>query len=255
MGNITVDLNSPSPYAEPDSKLYRFKRKLTVKTILKWVKAAAKGRQTFSLLEIGTGSGFLMSFLESQFPNAKLRGIEYDPRLVTIAQSKIKNAKISQCNAEEFYFAGEQFDIIVSLQVIEHLYQPDRMFDAVRKHLRPDGVFIFTTPNLGGLGARVMKSNWHAFSFDHVSLKSFDDWKAAAERRGFSSIYCGSTFFSGIPWMNRLPLALLNWGLLLTFGAWRWKHGESFVGVFRHGKPAVDWGEAVGRRGVGVREQ
>lgn len=185
------------------------------------------------MLEVGTGSGFLVSFLESEFPEAKLTGIEYDPRLVEIARDKVTNATIRQGNAETFDFQGEAFDVIISLQVIEHLYRPDMMLAAVRKHLKPDGVFIFTTPNLAGLGARLTKEKWHGFCEDHVSLKSFDEWKSVAERSGFSSVYCGSTFFSGIPWMNRLPLAVFNWGLLLTVGTMKWKHGESFIGVFR----------------------
>ena len=42
----------------------------------------------------------------------------------------------------------------------------------------------------------------------------------------------GSTFFSGVPWLNRLPLGLVNWSLLATLGALRWESGEAFVGAF-----------------------
>ena len=232
MKNVSVDLSIPSHYEEPNTAFYRFKRKLTLKPILQVIRKYVKNKE-FSLLEIGTGSGFLMAFLESEFPTARLTGLEYDNRLVALTKNKIKNARIIQGNAEEFDL-GTTFDIIVSLQVIEHLYKPERMLAATRKHLKPKGIFIFTTPNSGGCGARVMKDKWHGYREDHVSLKVFEEWVIFVKKNGFTPIYCGSTFFSGIPVLNKFPLGLINWFLLYFLGHMRWKHGESFIGVFQY---------------------
>lgn len=148
-------------------------------------------------------------------------------------QNKVKNARIAQGNAEEFDLRGERFDIIVSLQVIEHLYRPELMLASARQNLKPGGIFIFTTPNLGGCGARVMKDKWHGYRDDHVSLKEYGNWINFVEKNGFTPVYCGSTFFSGIPLLNKLPLGIVNWFLLFFIGHMKWKHGESFVGIFR----------------------
>lgn len=233
MENITVDINNPSFYSEPNTKFYRFKRRLITMPILKEIRKAIGENKVFSLLEIGTGSGFLISFLESEYPKAKLTGLEYDSRLVTLTKSKVKNATVIQGNAENFDLKDNTFDIIVSLQVIEHLYRPELMLTTVKKHLKTNGLFIFTTPNLEGIGAKYMKNKWHGYRADHVSLKSYTEWKAFVEQNGFTSIYCGSTFFTGIPIFNKLPLGLINWGLLFTLGSIRWKHGESFIGIFK----------------------
>ncbi len=107
------------------------------------------------------------------------------------------------------------------------------MLQLVKKHLEPGGVFIFTTPNLTGYGARMMKEQWLGYREDHVSLKGYDDWVALLKETGFTPVYCGSTFFSGIPWFNRFPLGIVNWGLLFLFGSWKWRSGESFVGLFK----------------------
>jgi SAM-dependent methyltransferase len=234
MKKVSVEMSIPSHYQETDSTLYRFKRRLTLKPILKIIKNIVKENQTFSLLEIGPGAGFLMTFLEAEFPNAHLTGIEYDQRLVPIIQGKVKNAKIIQGNAEEFNLENEKFDLIVSLQVIEHLYHPELMLSAVKKHLKPGGSFIFTTPNPEGLGARLMKEKWHGYRDDHVSLKGVDEWKSAVLKCGLTPVYCGTTFFTGLPIMNKLPLGLINWGLLFSFGSLKWKHGEAFVGIFKN---------------------
>lgn len=235
MENVTVDLNNPSLYAEPDSSFYRLKRKLTYQTILKKIRSIVGDKKTFSLLEIGTGSGFFITFLETEFPDAQLVGLEYDPRLVALTQTKIKNARIIQGNAECFDFDNTKFDIIISLQVIEHLFHPELMLSSVRQHLKHDGTFIFTTPNLGCLSERVMKEKWHGYREDHVSLKSYTEWIDFTQKNGFSKVYCGTTFFTGIPLFNKLPFGLINWVLLYFIGSLEWNHGESFVGVFKLG--------------------
>lgn len=236
MKKITVDNSIPSFYHESDSKLHRFKRKLTLLPILRLVKKYLFGKEKFSLLEIGSGSGFLLSFLEEAYPSASFTGIEYDERLVPVIRNKLRNATIMQGNAEDFNIAAKDFDMIVSLQVIEHLYKPEQMLKSVKEHLKKDGIFIFTTPNPKGLGAKIMKENWHGIREDHVSMKSFAEWKEISEKAGFKALYCGTTFFTGIPLMNKLPFGLLNWALLLAFGSLPWAHGESFVGVFKNAK-------------------
>lgn len=228
-----LDVYSSSDYEEPDSKYYRIKRKITLRLILKIIRRSVKTSKSFSLLEIGTGSGFLIAFLESEFPKAKLTGLEYNNRLVLLTRKKVKNAKIVQGNAEEFDLKSETFDIIVSLQVIEHLHRPELMLSAVRKHLKPGGLFIFTTPNSGCISAKIMKDKWHGFREDHVSLKEFDEWRSFIDENGFTSIYCGSTFFSGIPVLNKFPLGIINWSFLYLIGSMKWKYGESFIGVYR----------------------
>jgi 2-polyprenyl-3-methyl-5-hydroxy-6-metoxy-1,4-benzoquinol methylase len=232
MDKVTVDLENTSLYAESDSAAHRFKRRLTYRTVFAAIRRAVGDRRQFSLLEVGTGSGYLMHFVEKEYPGATVTGVEYDPRLVALTQSKVQRAVILQGNAEQLDLGEKKFDVIVSLQVVEHLYSPERMLEGVRALLAPGGRFILTTPNLACLSARVMKESWHGYRPDHVSLKDRAGWVALAEHHGFRTIYSGSTFFSGIPWLNRLPLGIINWALLFFVGVAPWNLGESFFGVF-----------------------
>ena len=49
---------------------------------------------------------------------------------------------------EHLPFAGESFDLIVCLWVLEHLREPVTVLREVRRVLRPGGHFVFLTPNL-----------------------------------------------------------------------------------------------------------
>jgi SAM-dependent methyltransferase len=233
MKHVSVDLKIPSFYHEPEGRLYKFKRRLTFRKVIHIIRKSTRNKGYFSVLEIGSGSGYFISFLQEVFPGAKITGIEYDPRLISSIKSKISSATIINENAEEFDLGEKMFDVIVSLQVVEHLYKPESMLCRVKKHLAPGGVFIFTTPNLTGCGARLMKDEWHGYRDDHVSLKGYAEWISFLEQNGFTQVYCGTTFFSGIPLLNKLPLGMLNWTLLFLFGSLKWQYGESFLGVFK----------------------
>ena len=232
MSKVSVNLNQPTPYLESDSYLHRLKRKCTYRFALIAIKKQFTRFSSFSILELGTGSGFFLLAAHEFFPRAQLSGIEFDDRLLKATQKRAPFACTWQGNVESFEIPGEKYDVLASFQVIEHLFKPESMIDQVQRHLKPGGLFIFTTPNLDGFGAKMMGAKWHGYREDHVSIKGATKWIDLMNSHGFISVSVGSTFFSGIPWLNRLPLGLLNWALLLTFGYASWMRGESFVGIF-----------------------
>jgi len=230
---VSVNTEIPSPYIEKKGGLYRMKRKLTYAFAFRLLNKHLSRRHDLEVLDIGTGSGFFLEFAREVFPNSHFSGVEYDERLLAETFCRAPNANLIQGNAEDFDLGHGQYDLVVSFQVIEHLYSPGAMLDNVRTHLKPGGIFLVTTPNLSGLGARWMKGKWHGYRDDHVSLKGKDEWDRLIVSHGFSPLYLGSTFFSGVPVLNTFPLGIVNWLMLFAFGSLRWSAGESYVGVFK----------------------
>lgn len=230
---VSVDLSVSTPYIESRSWIHRNKRRLTYSFAFRLLNKYLRSRSDLDVLEIGTGSGFFLDFAEKKFPRSLFTGIEFDQRLIAESSWRAPHANIVQGNAESFNVGVNHFDLVVSFQVIEHLYDPGAMLKNVRKHLKPGGIFLVTTPNLGGLGARIMKENWHGFREDHVSLRRKDEWDRLIQSYDFIPLYSGSTFFTGIPMLNRFPLGIINWLLLLICGSLPWPFGEAYVGVFK----------------------
>lgn len=232
---ISVDLNIGSPYIESDSKFHNFKRRMTYrfpfKLIRKYLKKNTPTSPHIDILEIGIGSGYFAKFFLEQYQTSNYTGLEYDFRLIDFASQKVPQANLVQGNAEEFSL-GQEFDMVVSFQVLEHLYNPQAMIQNIFDHLKPGGLLVVTTPNLSGFGASLTGKDWHGYRHDHVSLKGHDEWLSLIEQHGFECLFFGSTFFTGLPWFNKMPLALVNWFMLLTFGALKWSKGESVVGAF-----------------------
>ena len=50
-------------------------------------------------------------------------------------------------SVDEFFDLKRQFDVVLAEEVIEHLQDIRVFMDNVRRHLKPDGLFIVTTPN------------------------------------------------------------------------------------------------------------
>jgi SAM-dependent methyltransferase len=229
---VSVNTDIPSPYIENGTRFYYLKRRLTYSFAFRLLRKYLNQHQGLEVLEIGTGSGFFLEFAGQIFPNSRFCGIEYDQRLLAETALRAPYATLIQGNAESFSLEKGKYDLIVSFQVIEHLYNPNAMLANVRTHLKPGGVFLLTTPNLTGLGARVMKDKWHGYRDDHVSLKGIQEWRRMIVDSGFIPLYSGSTFFSGIPILNKFPLGIINWLLLVSLGSFPWSAGESYVGVF-----------------------
>jgi SAM-dependent methyltransferase len=49
-------------------------------------------------------------------------------------------------NLEKQTFSNGQFDIVVSLDVMEHVYHPEKVFSEVFRTLKPGGLYICTFP-------------------------------------------------------------------------------------------------------------
>lgn len=55
-------------------------------------------------------------------------------------------------NIEEQTFAAETFELVVTLDVTEHVFHPDRMFREIWRTLKPGGLYISTFPIRKRLG-------------------------------------------------------------------------------------------------------
>ena len=82
----------------------------------------------------------------------------------------------------------QTYDVVVMVEVIEHLSDPPAVLRAIRNSLKPCGLLYVSTPNVGGFNARLRGPRWrearkdvHLVLFDFPSLGSllgtsgFDD--------------------------------------------------------------------------------
>lgn len=115
-----------------------------------------------NLLDVGCGDGRLLSLLEEAGdPGWVPVGLEFDAQAIEACRARGFEAHCER--VEDFAEREDQkgrFDAILMLQLIEHVEDPALLCDRVRSLLRPGGVFIIETPNLGGLDYRFFSGRW-----------------------------------------------------------------------------------------------
>jgi ubiquinone biosynthesis O-methyltransferase len=102
-----------------------------------------------AVLDLGCGGGFMAEALSKR--GAKVTGI--DPSEAAIAAARrhadAHDLEIDYhvARGESLPFTNDAFDIVVCVDVLEHVEDLERVLFEVRRVLRPNGVFLFDTIN------------------------------------------------------------------------------------------------------------
>ena len=96
-------------------------------------------------LEIGCGTGCVLSAVENAFPEAAALGGEMHGAGLEHAARRVRRAKLVQMDATRIPFHGE-FDVVGCFDVLEHVREDGEVLTEVRAALRDDGGVIITVP-------------------------------------------------------------------------------------------------------------
>jgi len=101
------------------------------------------------LLDIGCGAGILSEPMARL--GAEVTGLDPAPGNVEMAQAHAEDAGLEisyrKQTAEELLEAGESFDVVCAMEVVEHVRDPARFIAAAAKLVRPGGLFFCSTLN------------------------------------------------------------------------------------------------------------
>ncbi len=146
-------------------------------------------KQGGSLLDVGCGKGdFLMSIDESRW---ELYGIELSPNAAERARRATERATIVSGDTLDVVceWADSSFDAVTMWATLEHLPDPVKTLIEIRRLLRPDGVLLFSVPNMASWEARFFGNRW--FHLDvprHLHHFSMPVLSALLNRLGFTVI-------------------------------------------------------------------
>ncbi|MFQ5518603.1 MAG: class I SAM-dependent methyltransferase, partial [Mariprofundus sp.] len=162
-----------------------------------------------SLLEVGCGFGFLLQEAGNYY--SRLAGTDFS------AQAAARAGKY----ADEVLVGGIEsldttahFDNIISIGVIEHVYDPHAFIEGLLRHLKKGGNLVLATPDMGSAWRRLMGRHWPSFKIpEHVTYFDQQSLTRLLHQHGLVSV-------KRINFSHAFPLSLVLEKLGLRLGGW-----------------------------------
>ncbi len=101
------------------------------------------------VLDAGCGSGYGTAHLASLDPTLQVVGIDHNEEALAYARAHYAepNLRFAHGDCLALEFADGEFDLVVAFEVLEHLSEPTKFLEQVRRVLRPSGHLLVSTPN------------------------------------------------------------------------------------------------------------
>ena len=99
------------------------------------------------ILDIGCGAGFFAN--EAAKAEHKVTGVDIAENALQVAAAhdETKSVRYMAADAYALPFARESFDVVVAMDLLEHVSDPQKIIFEASRVLRPGGLFFFRTFN------------------------------------------------------------------------------------------------------------
>jgi SAM-dependent methyltransferase len=183
------------------------------------------------VLDLGCGCGYGTQFLATSAGH--VTGVDYDPEAIAYCTSHFsgRNLRFRVMDCRRLQFDQGSLDVVVTLQVFEHVLEWQEMLSEVRRVLKPNGVLVLSTPNritteIQERRAGTPHYSYHVNEVDAKQLGSrlkqfFASVDLFSMRRRGSALYSLLRRFDLLNLRLRIPLRLrghlasrvgVNWG-------------------------------------------
>lgn len=214
-----------------------FYRLLDVLLLRTWhihraIKGFAKsrsGEDQIQVLDAGSGFGQYSDYLARKFPRWQITGIDIKDEEVASCQefgkqAGLKNLEFKVANLCN-YVQPDTYDLILSVDVMEHIEADREVFSNLYKSLKPGGVLLISTPSDKG-GSGVAHQGDTSFIEEHVrDGYGVQEISEKLKQAGFAEVDIQYTYGrpGHISWVLSMkhPITLLGhskvWLFLLPF--------------------------------------
>jgi SAM-dependent methyltransferase len=190
---------------EPGNFWFRARNRL----ILQLLKAHAPDARTF--LEIGCGTGYVLSDIAAAFPGLETVGSELFAEGLGYAARRLPSTQLLQMDARHIPFR-ERLDVVGAFDVIEHIEEDEQVLREIHTALRPGGLLLLTVPQHPWLWSRQDEFAHHVRRYRRQELA------AKLRKAGFS-----------VDWQSSFVTSLLPLLMLSRLRPWKHREDDPFV--------------------------
>lgn len=146
------------------------------------------------VLELGCHTGYFLELLRAK--GKTVIGLEANPEAVAVATAKGLDVRPFDLEQESAWAAFPQdLDVIVAMDVLEHLRDPSQVLNRLQKYLKPGGKLLVTGPNVGYWAVRkdLLLGRWNyqdagILDQTHLRFYTFATWQKLIAGSGFSGV-------------------------------------------------------------------
>lgn len=124
-----------------------------------------------SYLELGCGTGFVLSGIVNSFPGLNTVGSDISADGLAHAAKRMPNVEMVQMDAASIPYL-EEFDLIGAYYVIEHIEDDRKALQEIYKALKPGGGVIITVPQHAFLWSSADEQACHKRRYSKSELNS-----------------------------------------------------------------------------------
>ncbi|MDP9229220.1 MAG: class I SAM-dependent methyltransferase [Bacteroidota bacterium] len=149
----------PNYYSFTGKKNWAFSIKEWLDKKLLWKVLKKIKDEKINVLDIGGGTGWLLSLIKKIDPRINITHV-VDIDINAKQEAENQGHRYFQGRIEEFY-TDQKFHLILMLNLIEHISNPEAVLQKIQKYLAPGGIILIKTPNIKSLDSRLFrKSYW-----------------------------------------------------------------------------------------------
>lgn len=122
-----------------------------------------------SLLEVGCGTGFVLTGIQTALPDVKLYGSEIFTQGLNFASQRSPGVTLFQMDARQIPF-DQEFDGVCAFDVLEHIDDDETVLKQLFQAVKPGGGLILTVPQHQFLWSIVDERAFHKRRYSRQEL-------------------------------------------------------------------------------------
>lgn len=132
-----------------------------------------------TILDYGCATGEFVHYVSNMY---EAEGCDVSEDAIRLAKEKNNILGDKLYSVSEWEQTKKIYSAICLWDVIEHISNPYEILMKIKKRMRKNGYLFISTPNIGALWARILKSKWPFMTPpEHVSFFSFKSINELAE--------------------------------------------------------------------------
>jgi SAM-dependent methyltransferase len=165
-------------------------------------------------LDLGAGTGFYSQKLRQR--GGRVVTADLDHGVVKVIRGHGFFPAVCNCDNGRLPFQDRSVEVVNALDILEHLHEPLRLLDEIRRILKPGGYSLISTQNRNSLEgfkgrflAKLTGTTWKAWDDTHTHIFSYTELIWELSKR-FQLVECGGYYY-GIHSVRSRPLPPVVW--------------------------------------------